>query len=264
MIPYILGMKCVNIELQKCRVNILMKKEDHDLMLQNLDLYKMAVKWRCVCRKTWLPIQYKHLIENTKALYWNNVFRVANFNFQEKNDEDAYENMAYQISQLSFADFEIFHNMLRIANNRSMQRYRLRKVFNSWFDKNYQVCLITLNPAPDFLSLSDSTRRKYISKFLSDRCLDFFCNVDYSPKTGREHWHACCVLENASYHKTYVKNGIQQFEFDDFPYGWSNIQFIYNPDSSRITDYVNKLVNHSIKASTGQTKNIMRKRVKKA
>lgn len=244
-----------------------MKKDDHDLMVQNLDLYKLAVRWRSAIRKSKPFI--KKIDKHTQDIYWedqkNGVYPV-NWIFGYENRRDAnvdrvYDEVKTEVLLIPLDRFYIFIRLLSIAKNRSMQRYRLRKIVNTWFDHNYQVAFVTLNVNNNFLEKKEAVRRKYISKFLSDHCIDYFANVDYSPNTGREHYHACCVLNCKDYIKTFKdEKGIQHYQFDNFPYGFNDIQFVYNPDVSKITDYINKLVNHAIKSSTGQSKNIMRKR----
>lgn len=246
-----------------------MKKDDYDLMLQNLDLYSLAVRWRSACRKSKPFI--KKIDKHTQEIYWNDqregVYKV-NWVFGYSDQHAAREDIVYdavltEVLLIPLNRFYIFIRLIGIAKNRSMQRYRLRKIVNEWLDHNYQIAFITLNVNDDFLSKKESVRRKYISKFLSDNCIDYFANVDYSPNTGREHYHACCVLNNNEFRSTFKdQKGNQHYQFNNFQYGFNDIQFINNSDISKISDYVNKLVNHAIKSSTGQSKNIMRKRKK--
>lgn len=247
-----------------------MKKEDHEIMLQNLNLYKLAIRWRAAIRKYNPWIKNKE-IEHTNSIYWDHhksavypvnwVFAVENHG--NANPDYEYERVKTEVLMIPITHITIFLRLMKIAKNRSMQRYRLRKIVRSWLDHNYKVAFVTLNPASDFFNLKENVRRKYISKFLSDMCLDYFANVDYSPKTGREHYHACCVFQKNEYHKTYIDDhNVQHYEFDNFQFGFNDIEFLYNDDYSKITDYVNKLVNHAIKSSTGKIKNIMRKKKK--
>lgn len=239
-----------------------MKQEDHDLMLQNLSLYRLALSFR----RNWKAIHFRLDLRDKKeqeTAIFAHVYKTTNFVMHSKDFyDDAGKDITY-ISNLSDDQFQIFLKLIRVAKNRSMQRYRLRKVLMSWFDSGYKVAFVTLNPAPDFMDLKENVRRKYIAAFLSDQCLDYFANVDYAPGTGREHFHACCVLDKKEYHPTYKKEGIQHYQFDNFKYGFNDIQFVYNPDASKLADYTTKLINHALKSSTGQTKNIMRKKGKK-
>lgn len=88
------------------------------------------------------------------------------------------------------------------------------------------------------LYLNESTRRRYVQRYLKDNCTDYVANIDYGEKGGREHYHA--VVQSDRIYSKKWKYGNLDFEI---------ITYTDN-DSLLLAKYVDKLVNHAIKEST--------------
>lgn len=79
------------------------------------------------------------------------------------------------------------------------------------------------------------TRRRYITRWLKDNCIEYVANIDYGSKKGREHYHAV-VLTN---HINALNYKYGNLDFEKI--------FIDNDCQTRLAKYVCKLSNHAIK-----------------
>lgn len=103
-------------------------------------------------------------------------------------------------------------------------------------------------------STKNDIRRKYITRFLKETCLDYVANIDYGDKKEREHYHANAVFRN----EFYKSNGELDFSKIVKVYGEYThnsvvkIKLVPNNelDAKRTSKYICKFVNHAMKATT--------------
>lgn len=113
---------------------------------------------------------------------------------------------------------------------------KVTKIFNT-----NKCIFVTLTFNDNSLNdLSSLTRRRYVQRFLEECSEDYVGNIDFGKKNEREHYHA--VVQADKVDNTLWKYGIINFERVR-----SNVE-----DTSRISQYIAKLVNHAIKESTKQ------------
>ena len=87
------------------------------------------------------------------------------------------------------------------------------------------------------------TRRLYVRRFLKLVSPYFYvANVDYGSENGREHYHA--IIKGRIDYSLWYKYGIINGE----------VIRPYTKDVNKVSEYINKLTNHHIKASAKQSK----------
>lgn len=121
--------------------------------------------------------------------------------------------------------------------------------------KSNKAQFITLTFNDTFLqrSTSEETRRKYIRRFLKEQCSDYIANIDYGESqkgTHREHYHALVIpkakqIDYSPYCAYFDKSRIYA----------ENVR-VNGKSEISISLYINKLTNHSLKAS-GQYKRLI-------
>ena len=142
----------------------------------------------------------------------------------------------------------------RIYNSNRSRRLRLETRISRIIRSN-KAKFLTLTFNDEFFTreTSEETRRRYISRFLKEQCKEYVANIDYGESekgTHREHYHAI-VIPKANY-------------IDYKPYcAFFDNSRIYSEDikpskksNDNLSLYINKLTNHSLKAS-GQYKRLI-------
>lgn len=109
-----------------------------------------------------------------------------------------------------------------------------------------QFITLTFNDTFFSRSTSEITRRRYISRFLKEQCEQYVANIDYGERqdcTHREHYHALVIpkQERIDY-KPYCA-------FFDKSRIFAEQVRISGKSEISIALYINKLTNHSLKAS---------------
>lgn len=100
----------------------------------------------------------------------------------------------------------------------------------TWSDENLQ-------------KLSPKTRRRYVIDFAGSQSSLFLGNIDFNGENHREHYHFIIRSD-------FIKAGSWSYGFDY--YEKINISLENENDSvKKISKYLNKIVNHSVKISTG-------------
>lgn len=166
-----------------------------------------------------LDIEQRQL---SKLMYQSDVsieerYRLIN-QFNEKNGS-----MSYQAS-------------LALNQSRYKRKRRIETRILDYVLEN-QASFITLTFRDDVLeTTNEKTRRLYVSRFLKTITQKFVANLDYGDKKQREHYHA--VVNSNDVPKTW-------------PYGWMDIKIIKGDalSANKISKYVAKLTNHSLKRS---------------
>lgn len=134
-----------------------------------------------------------------------------------------------------------------LINNAKWQKQkrclnRVSKMVLHGMENNIPCYFVTLTFTNETLERLDSlTRRRYVSRYArSLDAVDYYCNIDYGEKNGREHYHGVILGGNQKW---------SEWE----KYGFFKIETIGNDhtDEIRIGKYITKLSNHAIKESTG-------------
>lgn len=130
-------------------------------------------------------------------------------------------------------------------DSRKRQKRRTRNYLNTMVEVyGHTLHFVTLTFRDDVLSnTSERTRHRYVASFLNEHCLCYYANIDYGAQNEREHYHAVVKLRGDS--------------LPVFPYGFSNCKPISsakkrNGDIGSIATYMNKLISHANKATTGK------------
>lgn len=238
-----------------------MKKEDYDLIQNNLELYQDVIFFRhyyfYVCKDPNYPWgEYE---------YYADKYDDWNFDYAKTNYDRARQ-IRHRLIHMTDSDFIVYKRLLKIANARMQKKYRLNRLLKNWIKKGYSCYFCTLNFNDDALLLDPKTRRRYITKYLSGTCVDFFANIDFGENNGREHYHAVAVIDDDKMTKGFIDNKDHRLHksFIDYDLGFTDCILINTSDNNvyRITGYIDKLVNHALKSSVDQTKNIIRPRKK--
>lgn len=97
---------------------------------------------------------------------------------------------------------------------------------------------VTLTFTDDVLSnTSESTRRKYVTRFLASISCHYVANIDFGVENGREHYHAVVVRS-------------ADIDCSLWKYGAINFRRIHNKNKTALAKYIAKLTNHAIKETT--------------
>lgn len=117
-----------------------------------------------------------------------------------------------------------------------------------WITETGNTLFLTLTFSDETLaSTSEETRRKYVRRFLKEQCLNYVANIDFGDKkknpnsNEREHYHALCLSKDP-------KNRI---DLNAWVYGYSYVRRVKSngKDNTKVSKYVAKLCNHSLKES---------------
>lgn len=131
----------------------------------------------------------------------------------------------------------------RILHNSTVRKSRLKKRIEIY--KEFGECyFITLTFEEKYLKLTEFTRRRYVTRYLSSISNFYIANIDYGEKKGREHYHGIIQLENPS--------------IFNWKYGFFTIKKVGSSSlsDSKLSEYIDKLVLHAFKES-GKQKRII-------
>lgn len=134
----------------------------------------------------------------------------------------------------------------RSINNSNYQRYkRIKHRIEMYLDLGTCV-FVTLTFTDEVLrSTNEVTRRKYVSRFLKAVSLHYVANIDYGGENGREHYHAVVLCDQID---------------DSWPYGFTWFEKVHKTgDKKKLAQYICKLTNHSLKATTRRSTYIFSK-----
>ena len=149
---------------------------------------------------------------------------------------------------LSFKEqrpFEYNHNFEKLLNARIQKVGRIKKrlLYLILRYKNIWFCTFTFNN--DYINKFERTKRDLIKKYLNTHDFKYILNIDYGKNTQRQHFH--CILA------TDIDFDVNQFFQSSYPCHSLSIQCKKGLDDfTRLTKYIDKLVNHCIKATTNR------------
>lgn len=140
--------------------------------------------------------------------------------------------------------------------NKARKRYGLEEMIKWCFVieksnhyQGYKLIFGTLTFNDDSLNkTSKITRRRYVSRFLKDKCESYIANIDFGDKDEREHYHFVALC----------KNDIKK---NSWKYGYDYYRKIEQTKDGiqKAKTYLLKLNNHSYKSSTRNERVIMNK-----
>lgn len=182
---------------------------------------------------------YDNFLEIKRTLY---------LSAEDSNDKNLY---------LPFMDIDQVNECFKIYNaNRQRKRnnwleickwiYAIQKIpqFN-----NSMLIFGTLNFNDETLfNTNETTRKKYVERYLKDQTLHYIANIDYGAKKGREHYHFIALVN-------------KKIDGTKWKCGGSKLLKVKmtKKDLKRTKNYLLKLNNHSYKSST-KLKRIIRDR----
>lgn len=157
---------------------------------------------------------------------------------------------------LEIFDEETIINCFKIFNaNRARKQYGLNEMIKWCFSiektnhfKDYIIIFGTLTFNDKILeTTSKLTRRRYVSRFLKDKCVSYIANIDFGNKNNREHYHFVALCKD-------------KIDTNLWKYGYASFTKINaTRDIKKIKNYILKLNNHSYKSSTRNERILMNK-----
>lgn len=142
-------------------------------------------------------------------------------------------------------DFVPNLNLERKLKARYMKVSRIKKRLIYLLTRYDFIYFVTFTFDDKLINRCDRTKRDLIkSSLLSfDKDIKFILNIDYGKKTEREHYHCIVATNNNSSLTFHLKNTYPCFTKTEL----CNKK---GSDLKRLSKYINKLTNHSLKSST--------------
>jgi len=197
-------------------------------------------------------IEYKkYLVESNLTLNTGIITKYRNFKKQGLDISSSLESKYNQaMSDLNnFMNYDIknaikLNNSMYQKNKRLMNRITaMSKLVDNQFFFAY-FATFTIND--NYINLSLETLKKYLKRILKQYCIVYVANNDYGDKTQRLHFHAIVLTDN-----------VEDLKKDWTAYGFIKTQKVdfKNEDEKKISKYITKLTNHSLKKSTKPLEN---------
>lgn len=174
-------------------------------------------------------------------------YLVHKFRYKHKDDLQAQE----ALNRILWWSYPVVYPNHEIETTKIQKaidaRKRKKRIINryledmaDWYDELY---FVTLTFSDDALNgTSERTRHRYVQTWLNENCRDYYANVDYGEKNGREHFHAVVAF----------KSNIQPWK-----YGFDSAKKIKSSTEGgnrhKISGYMLKLTNHAAKLGTGKS-----------
>ena len=179
-----------------------------------------------------------------------------------KNTLAELEQYHIMINELYITAPHIYWEIKKLHDAFKARRQRLRRRIENMLSDG-ETYFVTLTFNNECLSkTSEETRRKYVTRFMDERALQYVGNIDYGDLNDREHYHV--VFRSNDLHGIhYIRNRKGKFhnidcvQFKEWnKYGFFSIEKCSdgNLDKYRLSVYVSKLSNHAIKNSTKQAR----------
>lgn len=160
------------------------------------------------------------------------------------------------IDNTSDVDYRVANNMMRA---RQMKSARVRKYIEMMFNifKTSKLYFVSLTFNDDVLSsTSETTRRKYLIRYLKSINDYYIANIDYGKKNEREHYHCIIPIKDDDIEVFNAKKNIYHNKGAIWKYGFETCKCINREidDLTRISIYIDKFANHTIKETTKNTR----------
>ena len=140
--------------------------------------------------------------------------------------------------------FEFNPTYEKLLNARIQKVGRIKKRLLYLFLRYKYIWFCTFTFSDKYINKSERTKRDLIKSVLNTHDFKYILNIDYGKQTQRQHFH--CILA------TDIDMDVNQYFQNFYDGGFSlSIQCKKGIDDlSRLTKYIDKLVNHCIKATT--------------
>lgn len=132
----------------------------------------------------------------------------------------------------------------RLLNARIQKVGRIKKRLLYLLIRYKYIWFCTFTFSNKYINKSERTKRDIIKAVLNTHDFKYILNIDYGKSTQRQHFH--CILATDTY------MDLNQY-FQEFYSGGFSLSIQCKngiDDFNRLTKYIDKLVNHCIKAST--------------
>lgn len=142
--------------------------------------------------------------------------------------------------------FEYNKEYERLLNARIQKVGRIKKRLLYLLVRYKYIWFCTFTFSDKYINKSERTKRDLIKRFLNTHDFKYILNIDYGKTTQRQHFH--CILA------TDIDMDVNQYFQSFYSGGYSlSIQCKKGVDDlTRLTKYIDKLVNHCIKATTNR------------
>lgn len=140
--------------------------------------------------------------------------------------------------------FEYNKDYEKLLNARIQKVGRIKKRLLYLLLRYNYVWFCTFTFSAKYINKSERTKRDIIKQYLNSHDFKYILNIDYGKTTQRQHFH--CILA------TNIDMDVNQF-FQSFYKGGYSLSIPCKKgidDLTRLTKYIDKLVNHCIKATT--------------
>lgn len=154
----------------------------------------------------------------------------------------------------SYGEEAVMARNFNQVRNHSKRASRLRLKIADLI-KSKTAVFFTLTFRDDVLdTTSTDSRHKYVLRWLETFFPDFVANIDFSPKTGREHYHGIAPFPIGKEARTAWN-----------AFGSINFEKIRNQQSSAVktSKYITKLSAHALKESCGHSYRVIYPRKKR-
>ena len=153
--------------------------------------------------------------------------------------------LTYKYNQLSDNDKKLYN---RKVDNIRLRKYRLRKRIDFLLE-NYDCSFVTFTLNDNHINDDCHILRTMICRILKECNCYFIGNIDFGSTTERLHFHFIVGKQGI---KKYLKERYSSEQ--GLNYGFIDYKKITNKNSYRLSNYIDKLVNHSLKSSTWELK----------
>ena len=169
-------------------------------------------------------------------------------NFEKDYDIDyllkisEYNRLKYESFKNGLA-FEVNNEYERILKARYNKVGRIKRRLIYLFSRYNYIWFCTFTFNDNYINKSSRTKRDLIKKCISQSDFKYILNIDYGKRTEREHYH--CILAT---NKDININDLFQSQYPSF-----SLSILCKNglnDFKRLSKYINKLVNHCVKATT--------------
>lgn len=141
--------------------------------------------------------------------------------------------------------FEYDPQFEKLLNARIQKVGRIKKRLLYLLIRYNYIWFCTFTFSDKYINKSERTKRDLIKKYLNTHDFKYILNIDYGKNTQRQHFH--CILA------TDIDMDINQYFQNFYPCFSLSISCKKGVDDlKRLTKYIDKLVNHCIKATTNR------------
>lgn len=161
------------------------------------------------------------------------------------NDLVIYNRNRY-VSFRNHLPFEYIKDYEKLLNARIQKVGRIKKRLLYLLLRYNYIWFCTFTFSDRYINKCERTKRDLIKQFLNTHDFKYILNIDYGKSTHRQHFH--CILA------TNIDMDVNQF-FQSFYKGGYSLSIPCKKgvdDLTRLTKYIDKLVNHCIKATTNK------------